>query len=379
LKVAVVLEAVFPENKGGLERWYFYLGHEIAKNVETVHYLNSAGINREKENLRYINITNHEWNYLDGGVRSIKQAIQFLSALIKWMWRHNYDFIYISSVPIISIFVIPIVRIKNPKTVIVVEWLEYWPYRYWRSYKKNTLGTISWLIQLIALQFGTYRTTFIRRTYNTIKSRNAPWLKRRTLLLPGLVNDNLVVENSENKTRNDIVLVGRLVEEKQPLFAISIIEKYIDLGWSGTFWIVGTGPEEQKIRKLLAGGKFEGQIKLLVNASDGLIVEKFNSSFLLLHPSKREGYGLVCVEAAFKGLPALLINYPDNGAVDLGINPDLVSSTDKVEDILELIHYAKLNFSSESLKSSSWAQESMYQKTVSKSVIEILRIANRNV
>ena len=379
MKVAVILEAVFPENKGGLERWYSHLSHEIAKNVETVDYLNSTGINREKENLRYINVTNHEWSYLDGGVRSIKQAIQFLFALIKWMWRHNYDFIYLSSVPIISIFVIPIVRIKNPKTVIVVEWLEYWPYRYWRSYKKNILGTISWLIQLIALQFGTYRTTFIRRTYNTIKSRNAPWLKRRTLLLPGLVNDNLVVENSENKTRNDIVLVGRLVEEKQPLFAISIIEKYIDLGWSGTFWIIGTGPEEHKIRKLLRESRFQNQIELLVNASDGLIEEKYNSSFLLLHPSKREGYGLVCVEAAFKGLPALLINYPDNGAVDLSINPDLVSPTDEVADILELIHYAKVNFSSESFKSLSWAQESMYQKTVSKSVIEILRIANRNV
>jgi glycosyltransferase involved in cell wall biosynthesis len=243
MKVAVILEAVFPENKGGLERWYFHLSHEIAKDVETVHYLNSAGVNRENGNLRYINVTKHEWSYLEGGVRSIKQATQFLFALIKWMWKNEYDLIYLSSVPIVSIFVIPIVRVKNPKTVIVVEWLEYWPYRYWCSYKKNFLGTLSWFIQLIALQLGTYRTTFITRTSNTVKSKNAPWLKRRTLLLPGLVNDDLVIEISGDIIRNDIVFVGRLVEEKQPLLAIQIIKKYIDTGWKGTFWIIGTGPE----------------------------------------------------------------------------------------------------------------------------------------
>jgi glycosyltransferase involved in cell wall biosynthesis len=117
----------------------------------------------------------------------------------------------------------------------------------------------------------------------------------------------------------------------------------------------------------------------LVNAPDDLIEERYKSAFLLFHPSKREGYGLVCVEAAFKGLPTLLINYPDNGAVDLGINPNLVSASEQEEEILRLIEHAKQQFISESRTSSSWAQDSINQKTIKKSVREIMRLASRNV
>ena len=60
----------------------------------------------------------------------------------------------------------------------------------------------------------------------------------------------------------------------------------------------------------------------------------------MLHPSRREGYGLSIVEGAAQGVPALLIDYPDNSAVDLNINPDLVSKSDAPQDLTDLIDYA---------------------------------------
>jgi len=372
MRVAVILEAVFPENKGGLERWFFHLASELSKNVESVHYLNSAGINREEGNVRHINITTHKWSYLDGGIRSVKQAVMFLTGIIKWTWTNSYDLIYISSVPILSIFAIPIIKLRNPKTVIIVEWLEYWPLRYWCSYNGKFLGSISWLVQLSALQFGDFKTTFISRTNSRIRQRSLPWLRKRTVLLPGLVNGNLHIKKFDNGNRNDLVFLGRLVMEKQPTFAVELVAKFIDRGWTGTFWIVGTGPEELKISSAIAKSGKGNQIKLIINATDNQVLEKFKSSFLLIHPSKREGYGLVCVEAAFQGLPALLIDYPENGAVDLLINPNLVSRSDKFSELLEMIMYAKSNFELESRKSIEWAANSFELRTIERSAAKIL-------
>ena len=43
----------------------------------------------------------------------------------------------------------------------------------------------------------------------------------------------------------------------------------------------------------------------------------------LVLPSRREGYGLVVIEAAAKGIPAVVVQGPDNAAVELiedGVN-----------------------------------------------------------
>jgi glycosyltransferase involved in cell wall biosynthesis len=379
MKVAIVLEAVFPENKGGLERWFSTLSQTMAEKVDSIHYLNSAGVNRVQGNLSYISITNHKWSYLSGGIRSIKQAIQFLIGLIKWFSIHSYDFLYISSVPILSIFVIPIVKLRNPRTVIVVEWLEYWPLKYWCDYKGKFVGSFSWFIQLVALQFGDFRITFIKKTNLRVRARNLYWIRNRTVMLPGLVNEDSQVENGKLNERNDITFLGRLVEEKQPLFALRVVEQFIDRGWTGTFWLVGTGPEEARIKQAIEKCGKQNQIKFLVNASDQRISELFSSSFLLLHPSKREGYGLVCVEAALKGLPSLLINYPENGAVDLEINPNLVSKTEGFDEILTLMKYARDNFQIESAQSINWATAALQNKTTKKSVDEIVKLVVTNV
>ncbi len=379
MKVAVVLEAVFPENKGGLERWYFQLASELSKHVDEVHYLNSAGVDDERGKVTYFNITNYEWSYLEGGIRSIRQAIKFMFSIIEWTWKNQYDVIYISSVPILSIFAIPIIRIKHPKTIIAVEWLEYWPLQYWCSYKGKIIGISSWLVQLIALQFGNFRTTYIERTTQRIKKKNLPWIRSKTRLLPGLVDGNMEIDFNVTQERGDIVFLGRLVEEKQPLFAITIIEKLVERGWKGTFWIIGTGPEEEKIKSAISRSAAGKQMRLLLNSPDSLVKEKFNKSFLLLHPSKREGYGLVCVEAAFKGLPTLLINYPENGAVDLCINPELVARNDDLDEIVTLVEFAREHFDVHSQRAITWSIKALEQRTLAKSVNEIRRLAECDV
>lgn len=377
MKIAIVLEAVFPANKGGLERWYFHLASGLSDLGHEVDYLNSSKERELRNGIQYQSVTTYNWEYLEGGVRSIKQALSFTACLCKWFAQKKYDAVYISSVPVLSILSVIIIKIRNPKCKVFVEWLEYWPLSYWRSYKGNLIGLLSWVAQLICLQLGDYRTTFIPRTKNRIQARSLPFIRSRTMLMAGLVNDDLIISRASQNERRDIVFIGRLVAEKQPHYAIKIVSHYIQRGWQGNFWIIGTGPEEMNLRAAIIESDHSNQIHLLIDATDEVVREKLKSSFLLLHPSRREGYGLVVVEAACEGLPALLINYPENGAVDLGVNPRLIAGDDDLKIILDLIHYAELNKEALTREAVNWAEQALKQRTMSRTVAFINEMARR--
>ena len=71
-----------------------------------------------------------------------------------------------------------------------------------------------------------------------------------------------------------------------------------------------------------------------------MVEKKLLSSFALLHPSKREGYGLAILEAACRGVPAIMISYPENRAIELEILTELVSESEKPMELVALLVHA---------------------------------------
>ena len=45
MKIAIICEAVFPENKGGLERWMVWLASSLSHKGHLIFYLNPSGVN----------------------------------------------------------------------------------------------------------------------------------------------------------------------------------------------------------------------------------------------------------------------------------------------------------------------------------------------
>jgi glycosyltransferase involved in cell wall biosynthesis len=61
------------------------------------------------------------------------------------------------------------------------------------------------------------------------------------------------------------------------------------------------------------------------------------SSAVLLHPSKREGFGLAIVEAAALGVPTILIRNPNNKSTELGVNPSLIAESEDPQELATLL------------------------------------------
>ena len=373
MKILLICEAVFPENKGGIERWFQVLGREFQTKGHEITYFNSSSINESRNGIRYLAGSAEKWSYKKGGVRSKTQAVRFGIELFRWLRQERFDVIYCSSVPIFSVFGVFFGMKRDSR--VFVEWFEIWNLRYWFRYSGTFAGSVGWLVQFLALQLGKYRVVYTERAHKSV-SRLGFLNKNKVILLPGLCPDSKPSTTSgQGSIKQDIYFLGRFVNEKQPILAISCVEAFLKVGWRGKFWLAGTGPLVPEIREVVRLRSLEKYVEILENPTDQEIEKIAGNSFVLLHPSRREGYGLASVEAAYRGIPSLLIDYPDNATVDLGISPKLVAQKDDVDELVKLLAFAWKN--QELLRSETWAwaEHARQSRSSLKTINKILDIA----
>ncbi|GAA2134586.1 glycosyltransferase [Streptomyces synnematoformans] len=98
--------------------------------------------------------------------------------------------------------------------------------------------------------------------------------------------------------------MGRLVEYKRIDLLLRLWERVRPVT-GGRLVIVGTGPERGRLEAMAGPGvTFAGHV------SEGEKHRLLASSWLLLHPSLVEGWGLVVTEAAVRGTPAIGFDIP---------------------------------------------------------------------
>ncbi|MFS0822741.1 glycosyltransferase family 1 protein [Bacillus sp. 1P02SD] len=114
-----------------------------------------------------------------------------------------------------------------------------------------------------------------------------------------------------------IGFVGRLVEVKNPVFIINILEKVLENKKNSIVVIVGDGPLKDDLKSLLELKGLTKFVKFTGNRSDvASIMDVFD---VLVLPSLFEGMPIVALEAQAKGLPCVLSNNIPR-AVDLGLD-----------------------------------------------------------
>jgi glycosyltransferase involved in cell wall biosynthesis len=142
-----------------------------------------------------------------------------------------------------------------------------------------------------------------------------------------------------------VVFAGRHIPEKQvpaiPPAIAAARERLPDL----RAMILGDGPDRDRVVDVVREMRLEDVVDVPGFVATEVVERELARALCLILPSRREGYGLVVIEAAFRGTPSIVVAGPDNAAVELvedGENGFIVQSA-APEDLaaaIVLVHEA---------------------------------------
>jgi glycosyltransferase involved in cell wall biosynthesis len=136
-----------------------------------------------------------------------------------------------------------------------------------------------------------------------------------------------------------VVFAGRHIPEKRVPALVPALararERVPELRCS----IYGDGPERARVEELVARHGFEDVVRVhgFVDADE--LDRALRTALCMVLPSKREGYGLVVVEASARGVPSVVVAGEDNAATELvedGVN-GFVAASASAEDLADAI------------------------------------------
>ena len=144
---------------------------------------------------------------------------------------------------------------------------------------------------------------------------------------------NIIINKSSFEDSNKeikIISVGRLNYEKNYFLALEAISKLILNNFNIHYYIIGTGPEQNKIQKKINSLNLKKYVTLLGNQINPYYY--ISNSYILLHTSLFEAKSIVIEEAKILGIPIVVTNYKSvndsikdnyNGVI-VDFNPDSV-------------------------------------------------------
>ena len=120
-----------------------------------------------------------------------------------------------------------------------------------------------------------------------------------------------------------VVFAGRHIPEKGVLALPPAVARAREALPELRAEILGDGPLRAEVERAVSAERLDDAVALPGFVPEGQVVESIRRALCLALPSTREGYGLVVVEAAAQGTPSLVVESPDNAALELvedGVN-----------------------------------------------------------
>jgi glycosyltransferase involved in cell wall biosynthesis len=326
-----VYDCLFPYTVGGAERWYRSLAERLAAVGHEVTYLTLRQWDRSAppklEGVRVVAVGPRMSLYARSGRRRVLPPIVFGVGVLVHLLRHggSYDAVHTASFPYFSLLASAVARTRH-RFHVVVDWHEVWTRAYWREYL-GLAGSIGWLVQRACLRVPQRAFCFSK-------------LHERRLRQFGLNGELTRLEGqyagpaplSEPAPAQPLVVfVGRLIPEKRAAAIVPAVararEQIPELGAV----IYGDGPDADVLE--------EGCGRALCHVL----------------PSSREGYGLVVLESAARGVPSVVVAGPDNAATELveeGVNGTVARSArqDDLADAIIRIEWAGFALRESSLR-----------------------------
>jgi glycosyltransferase involved in cell wall biosynthesis len=359
-KIALVYDAVYPYVKGGGERRFYEFGTRLAASGYEVHWYGMKywdGPNTiDLDGIHLHGLCKARPLYTKSGRRSISEAIIFGLSCFKLLFA-DFDVIDCCGFPYFSLFPAKLAAFLKHKKL-YSSWYEVWGKKYWKEYL-GILGIFGFWVEKIATKLPDHIIATSKHTADLLQDQFG--ISNYTIVVNG-VDTKVISKIKKSNNGADVMYAGRLMDFKNLHLIIEALAELRKNGQNLSCLIIGKGPAKAKLQMLAKKFDVEKQIRwidFLEKSEDVYAYMKASKVFVL--PSKREGFGIVVIEANASGTPALTANYSTNAAKDLikdGVNgyvfePYAKELASKIKKTIK--HYKKLENTSKSLvKNYDW-------------------------
>lgn len=340
MRVCIIYDCLFPWTVGGAERWYRNLAEKLAAEGNRVTYLTRnqwpGKEPPEIAGVQVVAVSGPDELYGTDGNRLIGPTLRFGAGVLRHLVRNgrDYDIVHTASFPYFSVLAAAAARPLG-RYRLLVDWHEVWSREYWRSYLGKVRGAVGFAVQRTCVKVPHQPFCFSR-------------LHRGRLLEEGVRADPILLEGEYLGNRfatgaissdGSVVFAGRLIPEKNAIAAVRAMAILRDRGLLTSASLFGDGPDLAAVREEIDRLGLGESVSAPGFVEQRVLEEAINRAACLLHPSSREGYGLVVVEASSHGVPVVVAAGPDNAAVELveaGINGEIARSSSP-EDLADAV------------------------------------------
>ena len=317
-RIAFVYDHLHPYTVGGAERWYAAIAGELARE-QPVTYLTRTFWEGEPperaDGVELIGLAPAR-EQPPGFVRRNAAKARFCLALAAHLARRGgrYDVVHCCSFPQAAVLAAALGLVPHRRTRLVGDWHEVLSGEDWRG-RLGRKGELGRMVQRLAIRAGDAAVTFSRLHERRLASEGR---RSGVVVIPEFPTDpRLPAQAGPAGRENTILFVGRLVPQKRahllPLVLAELRRR--DASWHGL--VFGDGPEADHVAGTAAAAGVGGAVRLAGFVGWEQLSEAMLRARALVLPTTREGFGLVVLEAAAHGLPSVLVDEPDNAAVEL--------------------------------------------------------------
>ncbi len=331
-RVCVVYDCLFPWTIGGAERWYRLLAERLAAAGASVTYLTRRqweGAAPDIEGVDVVAVSRGDLYHPDGKRRN-GPPLRFGAGVLWWLARHRHEVraVHVANFPYFSLIGAR-VALLGTGTHLYVDWFEVWPLAFWRRYAGGVAGPAGFAIQRLCVALSPHALAFWGHTAERLSAQGH---RGRITVLPGLLPARRPGAAAAllPSASPAMVFAGRFIRDK----GVRLLPEALEIARRDVprlrLVLAGEGPERAAVEHDLSRLGLDEAAELAGKLDDGELERLVAAASCVVVASVREGYGMMVVEAAALGTPAIVAANPENAAVGHivdGVNGFVVEPT----------------------------------------------------
>ncbi|MCG7285418.1 glycosyltransferase [Cellulomonas sp. ACRRI] len=377
MRIAVAYDCLFPLTTGGGERQYGQFADAWARAGHDVTYLTRRqwdDVPPARAGVDVVAVSGAFELYDDAGGRRPAGALRFAAGLFRHLVTHrrSYDALVVSALPVLNVLAARL-ALLGTRTRICSDFLEVWRPDQWLAYSGPVTGRVAAALQRVAVRISPLVSCHSRMNGRRLAAEGA---RRDPVVSPGLIAGT-VLEAPGPRPADlppTVLYVGRHIADKR-VEAIPGALAWARERVPGLRAVVlGEGPQREVVRREVDRLGLHDAVDLPGFVPEEELDARLREAAVLVNPSRREGYGLVVVEACAVGTPVVLVDAEDNASVELvedGVNGYVAASAEPAVLGAAIVRAVEAG---EPLRRSAraWYEEAATEKTAERAALGIL-------